>query len=495
MPSIQQTPWSSIDEIVASLRLRPRLPDRYRAKLGRRASRDASRFYACLNIWPWDLVPQYSYDTYWGVSILENLAILARYVSQDAKLTVTDLRKQLIMSMIIRSGEGEVKLQCQDARNVRAEFLDKSDDRDGGGDNWNEGVEDKDEDNDEDEDEEPISTPASSNQPSDPSSSSSVSRCGLPQRIPSYPISTLQQTPPQSPSDCITAACSPPLVTVSGKPRSKSPLKRPRPSPTIGSSPPAKRPRLSESSKPIKSSLSLLARASLSQRSPGIGPGGLPSIALVYSQMLVNAAEPNESTPKPGSIHESLLPAITNFITQLDCLIDYVSCALETADAELESKLIECQEITNRERFSEENIDRATQALRSAQRHHSTLVAEADEFEKTAISLRGMGNNSQSPCLPQLQTAIDAYGSQIRTKREEAAAQEAIVHSCATDVDEAKTLAKGSADIVAKLNMEKLDLGQNLDNEKARWNVLANVKTMMLGLERTIPSLEDMASS
>lgn len=106
-----------------------------------------------------------------------------------------------------------------------------------------------------------------------------------------------------------------------------------------------------------------------------------------------------------------------------------------------------------------------------------------------------MGSQSQSPCLPQLQTAIDAYNTQKLAKQEEAADQEIIVHECATDVDEAKRLIKGNTDIVAKLKNEVSELTQDSEHKRARWGVLNNVKNMVLGLERTIPDLEDMALS
>lgn len=106
-----------------------------------------------------------------------------------------------------------------------------------------------------------------------------------------------------------------------------------------------------------------------------------------------------------------------------------------------------------------------------------------------------MGSQSQSPCLPQLQTAIDAYNAQKLAKREEAAAQDVIVHGCAADVDEAKRLVRGNTDIVAKLKKEVLELTQDSEHKRARWDVLNNVKSMVLGLERTIPDLEDMALS
>ncbi|KAL6407043.1 hypothetical protein AUP68_09864 [Ilyonectria robusta] len=500
MPSTPQKRWLSIDEKAASIRL----PAPYRAKFGDRASRAATRFYVCLNIWPWELVPQYTSGD-WGLGMLENLAIIGRHIAQDVNFTVEDLRRQLVMSIIVRSGEGEVKLRYKDVRAVRAEFLDKTGDRICGEDDGDDEYDYADE--DDDEKLEIVVQDKRRTQPSNPSRSSPITRLSMTPKAPSWVRGMVKQTPQRSTSESIrvaSAASPSPPTPAQDRQQPKSSPKIPRPSPTLGTSPSAKRPRLSALPEPrlsvlpelIKNSPAPSGRESLALRSPRIGHGSLPSMALVYSQMLTKAAEPQESPPQPGSIHESLLPAITDFVSRLDSLIDDISRAIETTEAELESKLAECEEITNLEHVAQASIDDAKQALRNAQLRHATLVAEADEFETTAISLRGMmGSQSQSPCLPQLQTAIDAYNTQKLAKQEEAADQEIIVHECATDVDEAKRLIKGNTDIVAKLKNEVSELTQDSEHKRARWGVLNNVKNMVLGLERTIPDLEDMALS
>ncbi|KAH7131280.1 hypothetical protein EDB81DRAFT_859845 [Dactylonectria macrodidyma] len=423
--------WTRIDKKTRRIRV----PQPYRHRIDQRGLRAAVRFYGCLRIWPWDLLPDLYVPKEWGVGLLQSIARLALDYSQAKNLTVDDLRERLLESIMKRSRNGEQMLRYADVHAVRAEFPINLEDLPEREDNaWDDLADD---------------------------SASSRKRIKMESPDTSHRTSRGMKTPP----------------------------------PTLEQSAEARRGKIAGY---LRSATST-SRESALQRPPSSEDTNTSSLAIVYSDLLIKAAERKNSAPVPSSIHDSLRPALTEFDARLDSLLKEASRTYEAADAKLNEKLAQYQELKLQNlSASNESVNRAKQALRDAQGRHKALVAEADELDATVKSLSGtkiLGNHGKAPRLPQLGHAIDAYDRLSHARRWEARGEERNIVGLQEKVVEAKRLAKQSNNVVIKLKREVSDASKASKTAKAGVEALKNVKTMVLGVEQTIPDLEKIAMS
>ncbi|KPM41923.1 hypothetical protein AK830_g4673 [Neonectria ditissima] len=549
--------WVFADKATADISV----PSPYGNKFCSRATRAAKRFYGCLEIWPWELIPKYTPGA-WGVTMLENVAMLARLVVQDDKLSVDELRKRLIAKIKRRHAQNddasEPRLQHRDVRAVRVNILDgvDGDGDDDGDDDGNEDDEHEQTDQDEDEgDEEEVDfekldidnkdqTVKDEPEPRSKLPDTSLDRPFMrtrrraairdqsadtlnkyfPTRVSSQPASAARaktEAQPKAPQDSESPA------------KTKARL-RSQVSPTLETSP-QKRPRVSlhtvsSSVTPhktfsLRSPVKLEApqsagsrhtttpdqglgfqhglvvqqssgprqEESLEQRSARLGPGSLPSLALAYSQMLIRSAGPNEPTPRSGSIHESLSPAIAELVSQVDLLIYSTSRAVEAVNAELYIQTCKLQQANDQQGSSQKTIERAEKAMRNAHLRHTALRVEIANLDKTFASLQSVGDGQLS-VLPEIKMAIDACFLQRKVKDEEADAQEQVMNDCSARIEEARKLGEGATGVDPQLQANVGLLRRESKQKERELGVLNNIKAMVFGLERTIPDLEEMAS-
>ncbi|KAH7123447.1 hypothetical protein B0J13DRAFT_680104 [Dactylonectria estremocensis] len=266
------------------------------------------------------------------------------------------------------------------------------------------------------------------------------------------------------------------------------------PPPTPGQSVEANRCKASGVSLSPRLNTASQAKEPASQRPSSSNPTDLPSVALDYSNLLMNVAESSNSASAPSKIHETLRPVLADFNDLLDGLMKDASQAYEAANTKLNEKLAEYQELKVKKfTTSNDSVKRSKQAVRDAQGRYKALTDEADELDATANSLSWPKIHGKAPLLPQLRQAIEAYTHLRDARRWEARAEVRNIAGLEQNFFEVERLAKGSDDVLTKLKEEVSDTSKDSESKKAELEVLKNVKTMVLGVERTIPDLEKMA--
>ncbi|KAK7428149.1 hypothetical protein QQZ08_005389 [Neonectria magnoliae] len=233
-------------------------------------------------------------------------------------------------------------------------------------------------------------------------------------------------------------------------------------------------------------------RESREQRSARLGPGSLPSLALAYSQMLIRSAGPNGPTPRSGSIHESLNPAIAELVSQVDLLMYSTSRTLEVVNADLHTQTNKLQEASDCRDSAQKTIERAETTMRNARLRQTALRVEIVNLDRTYASLQGVCDG-QLNVLPEIRMAIEACYVQTKLKNEDVAKQEQVMRDCSVQIEEARKLAQGAASIDPQLHAKVGELRRVSKQKEGELRVLNDIKAMVYGLERTIPDLEEMA--